>query len=116
MTLKQTLLLASSTILLTVASAHAPGRRPHHPPPRPVERVPPPPPTHRDFVWVAGYHRWDGREYVWVPAPTNIRLTPTPSGPRRVAQRTRRPRLARRHPGADRIPQKPYYPPANLAY
>lgn len=20
-----------------------------------------------DFVWIAGYHRWDGARYVWVP-------------------------------------------------
>ena len=20
-----------------------------------------------NYVWVAGYHRWDGRAYVWVP-------------------------------------------------
>ena len=37
------------------------------PPPRPVERIPPPPPEHRDWAWHAGYHRWDGRAYVWVP-------------------------------------------------
>jgi hypothetical protein len=35
-------------------------------PPRPlVERaVPAPGPG---YVWIAGYHRWDGRAYVWVP-------------------------------------------------
>jgi hypothetical protein len=32
-----------------------------------VERVPPPPPEHRDWAWHAGYNRWDGRSYVWVP-------------------------------------------------
>ncbi len=37
------------------------------PPPRIVERVPPPPPEHRGWVWHAGYHRWDGERYVWVP-------------------------------------------------
>ena len=37
------------------------------PPPRPVERIPPPPPEHRDWAWHAGYHRWDGNAYVWVP-------------------------------------------------
>lgn len=37
------------------------------PPPRPHEVVPPPPPMHRDWVWHEGYHRWDGRHYVWVP-------------------------------------------------
>lgn len=35
-------------------------------PPRPlVERaVPAPGPG---YVWIGGYHRWDGRAYVWVP-------------------------------------------------
>lgn len=36
---------------------------------------PPPPPRHEvlverpsaHHVWVAGYHRWDGRQYVWTP-------------------------------------------------
>ncbi|QHN04497.1 hypothetical protein FTO74_14855 [Granulicella sp. WH15] len=37
------------------------------PPARPVERIPPPPREHRDWAWRAGYHRWDGRRYVWVP-------------------------------------------------
>jgi hypothetical protein len=35
------------------------------PPPLIVETPPPPPsPTH---IWIRGYHRWDGRTYVWVP-------------------------------------------------
>ncbi|HKF45592.1 MAG TPA: hypothetical protein VKG01_21065 [Thermoanaerobaculia bacterium] len=35
------------------------------PPPLVVEtRAVAPGPTH---VWVGGYHRWDGRAYVWVP-------------------------------------------------
>jgi hypothetical protein len=35
-------------------------------PPRPlVERVPPPP--RPGWAWRAGYHRWDGGRYVWVP-------------------------------------------------
>lgn len=35
------------------------------PPPVVVETRPPAPsPRH---VWVDGYHRWDGRGYVWVP-------------------------------------------------
>jgi hypothetical protein len=37
------------------------------PPPRPHEAIPPPPPEHRDWAWHAGYHRWDGEHYVWVP-------------------------------------------------
>ena len=35
-------------------------------PPRPlVERRAPPP--GRGYIWTQGYHRWDGRAYVWVP-------------------------------------------------
>lgn len=35
-------------------------------PPRPIyERVPPPP--RPGLAWHAGYHRWDGYRYVWVP-------------------------------------------------
>jgi WXXGXW repeat (2 copies) len=35
------------------------------PPPVIVETAPAPPsPRH---VWIAGYHRWDGHAYVWVP-------------------------------------------------
>jgi hypothetical protein len=38
-------------------------------------RIGPPPPRHEvvvarpgpGYVWVPGYHRWDGRAYVWVP-------------------------------------------------
>lgn len=35
-------------------------------PPRVVveRRIPPPGPR---YVWVAGYHRWNGVRYVWVP-------------------------------------------------
>jgi hypothetical protein len=36
------------------------------PPPLPVVSVRPAPPA-PGFVWVSGYHRWDGRGYVWVP-------------------------------------------------
>jgi hypothetical protein len=36
------------------------------PPPPPPEAEPPPPPSPGvEFVWVGGYHRWDGRRYVW---------------------------------------------------
>jgi WXXGXW repeat (2 copies) len=30
-----------------------------------VERRPPPP--GRNYVWVSGYHRWEGNTYVWTP-------------------------------------------------
>src|SRR5262249_57527661 len=35
-------------------------------PPAPVVEVRPVAPGPR-YVWVDGYHRWDGRAYVWVP-------------------------------------------------
>ena len=35
-------------------------------PPPPRHEVPPPAP-HPGWVWQAGYHRWDGHAYVWVP-------------------------------------------------
>ena len=35
------------------------------PPPPPVVEAPPPPPPQPELVYVQGYHRWDGRVYVW---------------------------------------------------
>ena len=35
------------------------------PPPPVVERRGPPP--ERGFVWIDGYHRWEGEHYVWTP-------------------------------------------------
>jgi WXXGXW repeat (2 copies) len=35
-------------------------------PPRPVIERPVPRPG-RGFVWVPGYHRWNGTAYVWIP-------------------------------------------------
>lgn len=35
-------------------------------PPAPIVERPGPPP-HAGYVWIAGYHRWDGGRYVWVP-------------------------------------------------
>jgi hypothetical protein len=43
-----------------VAVVEAP---PAPPPAPPAEPVPPSPGP--DHYWVAGYHRWNGREYVW---------------------------------------------------
>jgi hypothetical protein len=34
-------------------------------PPAPIVERRPPPPA-RGFVWIDGYHRWDGAHYVWV--------------------------------------------------
>lgn len=48
----------------TDTAASAPVATPPPAPPLIVETRPPPPPGF-DF-WVPGYHRWDGRRYVWV--------------------------------------------------
>ena len=46
-----------------------------------VRVAPPPPPVAvevrpvapgRRYVWVGGYHRWDGRGYVWVPGTWSV--------------------------------------------
>jgi hypothetical protein len=52
-------------------------------PPAPiVERRPPPP--DRGYVWIAGYHNWDGARYVWVPGRWD---RPPQPGQRWVAHR-----------------------------
>jgi hypothetical protein len=35
-------------------------------PPAPIHEHYGPPP-HPGYVWIAGYHRWDGNRYVWAP-------------------------------------------------
>jgi len=40
------------------------------PPPVVVEH--PGPPPARGYVWVPGYHRWDGVRYVWVPGRYSV--------------------------------------------
>jgi hypothetical protein len=58
--------LASSTLLSSLpASADTRVYVRVAPPAAVVEtRIVAPSPQH---IWVAGYHRWDGRAYVWVP-------------------------------------------------
>jgi len=64
---KQILTAACSLFLLAgVASAQIVVRI-GPPPPPPREVVPPPPHEHPGWVWVPGFHRWDGAHYVWVP-------------------------------------------------
>ncbi len=57
-----------------------------------IVQIAPPPPVstavigvapHRGYVWIPGYHRWDGRRYVWVagrwaapPRPGGIWVPP----------------------------------------
>ncbi len=63
--MKKSLLGVACAFFLAVGSANAQiVVRIGPPPPHPVEAVPPPP--HAGYVWVPGYHRWDGHAYVWV--------------------------------------------------
>ncbi len=67
MNLKQNVLSATAAVLLAAGVANAQiVVRIGPPPPRPVEVIPVAPREHRDWVWVGGYHRWDGHRYVWV--------------------------------------------------
>jgi len=66
--MKKQLLTAAFATLLACSAAQAQiVVRIGPPPPRPVEVVPPRPVAHPGWVWVPGFHRWDGRAYVWVP-------------------------------------------------
>jgi WXXGXW repeat (2 copies) len=66
--MKKVLLTAACGLLLTAGIAQAQVVVRIGPPPaRPYERIPPPPPGHPGWAWHAGYHRWDGARYVWVP-------------------------------------------------
>ncbi len=60
-------LTSASAIAISSACASHDGRvYVRTEPPAPVyetHRVPP----GQGYVWVDGYHRWDGRDYVWVP-------------------------------------------------
>ena len=40
-------------------------------PPAPVVEVRPAAPSRR-HIWVPGFHRWDGRAYVWVPGAWQV--------------------------------------------
>ena len=65
--MKKLLLTIACILFLTTGIAQAQVVIRIGPPPRPYERIPPLPPEHRDWAWHAGYHRWDGNRYVWVP-------------------------------------------------
>jgi hypothetical protein len=66
--MKKQLLTAAFAALLACSAAQAQVVvRLGPPPPRHVENVPARPIGHPAWVWVPGFHRWDGRSYVWVP-------------------------------------------------
>jgi hypothetical protein len=56
---------------LVAASANAQVYVRIGPPPVVVEHPAPPPGP--NYVWVRGYHRWDGNAYVWVPGRYEVR-------------------------------------------
>lgn len=64
--MKKTVLACLLALSLAPAASFAQvGVVVHIGPPAPiVEHYGPPP--HPGYVWVAGYHRWDGQRYVWV--------------------------------------------------
>jgi hypothetical protein len=66
--MKKQLLIAAGALILSASAAHAQiVVRIGPPPPRPVEVIPAVPREHPNWAWHAGYHRWDGEHYVWVP-------------------------------------------------
>jgi len=65
--MKKFLPTAACAILLTAGIGRAQVVVRIGPPERPHEVIPPPPHEHPDWAWHAGYHRWDGNRYVWVP-------------------------------------------------
>ena len=72
-----TAILASSLMAFAQVYVHI-----GPPPPAPREIVPAP--MHRGWVWQAGYYRWDGRRYVWMPGHVcgpAARLCPLDSRP-----------------------------------
>jgi len=63
--LKKLAIVALFASLLSVTSSEAQVTVRIGPPPPIVEHYGPPP--RPGYVWLGGYHRWDGRRYVWTP-------------------------------------------------
>jgi hypothetical protein len=63
--MKKLVLAALLALTLVPAASYAQVYVHEGPPARIVEH--PGPRPHADWVWTAGYHRWDGGHYVWVP-------------------------------------------------
>jgi hypothetical protein len=79
--MKKLLLIATAAILSipAIPSALAQHIYVQVGPPAPLVEHPGPRP-HEGWVWVAGYHRWDGHGYVWIPAIGSLRRASTPFG------------------------------------
>ena len=60
-------LIAACALFLVIGTAGAQIVVRIGPPRPPREVIPARPPEHRGWVWVGGFHRWDGHAYVWVP-------------------------------------------------
>lgn len=63
--MKKLILAGLCGLILSIGTANAQVVVRIGPPAPIVERPGPPPRT--GFVWVGGYHRWNGQRYVWVP-------------------------------------------------
>lgn len=70
-------LFAAALFFTPAAGSAAPRIWVPAPPPPPVVEARPTAPGRR-HAWVGGYHRWDGRSYVWVPG--TWRATPRGRG------------------------------------
>lgn len=61
--MKKFLLAAVAGLLFSAGAAHAQVYVRVGPPPPVVERRVPAPGS--NYVWIDGYHRWDGHRYIW---------------------------------------------------
>ena len=57
--------LCGLALFASMATANAQAVIRVGPPPPVVER--PGPAPHAGYVWIGGYHRWNGTSYVWTP-------------------------------------------------
>jgi len=65
-TVKKVAMAALLAFTLLPAGSFAQGVVIRVAPPAPIVERRPPPPA-RGYVWIGGFHRWDGARYVWVP-------------------------------------------------
>jgi hypothetical protein len=72
--MKKFVSIAIFGLTLAAASANAQVYVRIGPPPVVVEHPGPPPGA--GYVWIHGYHRWDGNAYVWVPGRYEVRPRP----------------------------------------
>lgn len=83
--MKKTVLAVLLALTLLPAASYAQVVIRIGPPPVVVEHPGPPPAA--GFIWIGGYHRWDGARYAWVPG--HYERPPHP-GARWVAHRYER--------------------------